>query len=156
MTGKERYYEGYLYRVSANDRACLNARLGTSNVREMATVVCCTNHGENIITPHASQPQTVLATFKCNTTTSDFPRQLQCLVSPPELSTGRRWNTPRDAAANWCPRFELDGLVSTQKLLADNLQVNHIFFYCAENATNIICILLYNNMSRCLCGRSYL
>jgi hypothetical protein len=33
-TGKERYNEGYINGVSTNDRACLNACLGTSNVRE--------------------------------------------------------------------------------------------------------------------------
>ena len=90
---------------------------------------------ESIITPHASQPQIILATFKCNTTTSDFPRRPQCLVPPIALSTGRRWNTPRDAAASWC-------LASIQRLLANDLQANHnsIFFYCAENATNINCI----------------
>ena len=84
---RRREVEGYINRVSTNDRACLNARLGTSNVREAATttVVCCTDHGENIITPHASQLQTVLATFKCNTITSDFSRQLQCLIPPTEL-----------------------------------------------------------------------
>jgi len=54
------------------------------------------------VTPHASQPRIVLATFKCNTITSDFPRRPQCLVLPTALSTGRRWNTPQDAAANWC------------------------------------------------------
>jgi hypothetical protein len=31
----------------------------------------------------------------------------QCLVPPTVLSTDRRWNTPRDAAANWGQRFEL-------------------------------------------------
>jgi hypothetical protein len=61
---------------------------------------------KSIITPHASQPRIVLATFKCNTT-SDSPRRPQCLVSPTALSTGRTWNTPRDAATNWCQRFEL-------------------------------------------------
>ena len=60
-------------------------------------VLLQTDHRENIITPHASQPQIVPATFKCNTTTSDFPRQPQCLVPPTELSTGRMWSTPRDA-----------------------------------------------------------
>ena len=34
-------------------------------------------------------------------------------------------NTPRDTAANWCQRFELDSLASTQRLLADDLQANH-------------------------------
>jgi hypothetical protein len=60
------------------------------------------------------------------------------------------WQEVEHSSRGWCQRFELDGLASTQRLLADDLQVNHIFFYCAENATNINCILLYNNMSRCL------
>ena len=106
-----------------------------------------TDHRESVIILYASQPHFVLATFKYNTTTSDFPRRLQGLVPPTELSTGRRWHTPRDAAVNWCQRFELDGLASTQRLLANDLQVNHILLYCAENATNINCILLYDNTS---------
>jgi hypothetical protein len=88
---------------------------------------------KSIITPHASQPRIVLATFKCNTTTSDFPRRPQCLVPPTALSTSRRWNTPRDVAANWCQRFEFR-VWPRQRLLANDLQANHnsIFFYCAE------------------------
>jgi len=62
---------------------------------------------KSIIIPYASQPRIVLAAFECNTPISDFPRRLQCLVPPTALSTGRRWNTPRDAAANWCQRFDL-------------------------------------------------
>lgn len=46
--------------------------------------------GKGIITLNASQLRIVLATFKCNLTTSDFLRRLQCLVSPTALSTGRR------------------------------------------------------------------
>jgi hypothetical protein len=145
-------------RVSTNDRAFLNARLGTSNVRELQLLLSCAAQiMEKISSLHMPRDHRLyLLTFKCNTITSDFPRQLQCLVPPTELSTGRRWNTPRDAAADWCQRFELDGLASTQRLLSDNLQVNHIFFCCAENAKNIKCILLYYNMSRCLRGHSYL
>jgi hypothetical protein len=43
-TGKGRSDEEYINRVSTNNRACPNARLGTFGVREMATttVVCCT------------------------------------------------------------------------------------------------------------------
>ena len=53
------------------------------------------------------------------------------------LSTSRRWNTPRDAAANWCQRLDLR-VWPRQRLLANDLQANHnSTFYCAENATNI-------------------
>ena len=83
---------------------------GTFSVSRQWDTTPQSGHGEkyhhSTITPHDSQPRIVLATFKCNTT-SDFPRRLQCLVSPTALSTGRRWNTPLDAAANWCQRFEL-------------------------------------------------
>jgi hypothetical protein len=79
------------------------------------------------ITPYASQPRIVIATFKCNTT-SDFPRRPQCLVPPIALSTGRRWNTPRDAAANWYQRFELR-VWPQQRLLANDLQANYNYFF---------------------------
>jgi hypothetical protein len=49
---------------------------------------------KSIITPHASQPRIVLATFKCNTT-SDCPRRPQCLVSPTALSTAEVEHSPR-------------------------------------------------------------
>jgi hypothetical protein len=63
---------------------------------------------KSIITPHASQPRIVLATFKCNhNDIRFFKTRPQCLVQPTALSTGRRWDTPRDAAANWGQRFEL-------------------------------------------------
>jgi hypothetical protein len=72
---------------------------------------------KSIITPHASQPRNVIATFKCTQQDPIFQDGPQCLIPPTALSTGRRWNTPRDAAANWCQRFELR-VWPRQRLLA--------------------------------------
>ncbi|PVH70751.1 hypothetical protein DL98DRAFT_124149 [Cadophora sp. DSE1049] len=66
-----------------------------------------------------------------------FSKTTAVLGPPTALSTGRRWNTPRDAAANWCQRFELRVWPRYKDYLLMTCKRNITPPSIAPNATNI-------------------